>query len=705
MKLKIRYNKNPHQEEFHSDITSTLLHLSCGFGCVRDSTLVKTQTGLVPISQINKPTPVLSWNEKTRQFELSLSGGAYPKGKANLYRVVHEHGEFVATEFHRVFCADYKYRHISNLSVGDSISYFQNHHDSNLDMIPKGSVLSDPHLMKKLLNLLGSYEGDIRRCGQLLLSVLNNDRSFSQSQVYAQESLMSCDSFFFSNKGGYLAQTQEHTHHDQFFSHAYMNDSFAHSAHPFLNVEGRALASGLEYIYEDSQASKRFPCSNETHHTSQLFFGGRSSLPLTITKTTIKAIEKIPKKEWFWDMHVFETNNYVTSDGSIHHNSGKSYGLVMKAFQLSYINKHTDGGLVVPTYTDFNKDMMPLFEDILAANNIPLKYHGQKHYFQFPWTKKKLWVATGNKKLRGPNWGYAVINELTLMPLLRYREVMGRVRDKKAVLPQIASVGTPEGIASEYYDFFIENPPKDMSFNIVYGDTRDNAENLSSNYISMLENTYDSVMLNSYLKGLWVNMNAHQFYYSYDPDKNHDKTLKHDDARLVYCAMDFNVDYMTATFWHKGNDGLLGFDEIVIEKNADTYKMVDAMQARGYTPQNTIVYPDPAGKARSTKGTSDHKILRDMKKYRVVAKLKAPDMRERQLNVNNLLDKAILRFNPDTMPTFKKDMLAVEQDTATLGKVKDNEKLTHASDGLDYLADNLYPFKGKKRESRVVKFR
>ena len=383
---------------------------------------------------------------------------------------------------------------------------------------------------------------------------------------------------------------------------------------------------------------------------------------------------------------------------------GKSFAMCMKAIQLSAINKHTDGGLLCPTYGDFKKDILPLMDDILTSHNIPYRYHGSDHYFTFPWSKRKLWVASGEVKLRGPNWGYAVANEITLIPFVRFKEMLGRVRDRRATIPQIACVGTPEGTGSEYYGFFIESPPQDaaLTTRVIYGDTRDNAHNLDPSYIPMLENSYDKTMLDAYLKGLWVNMNGNQFYYAYTEANHSPEQFIH--YETVHAAMDFNVEFMTATFWHKIGHELLGFDEIVIENNADTSKMVNAMLERGYTPDNTVVYPDPAGGSRRTSGTSDHKILRTAG-FEVQSRKAAPRMRDRQNNTNNLLDKQMVKFNPDTMPYFKRDMQAVEQDPATFQKIKKNPKLTHASDGFDYMTDILFPMSGKRQKSDIIKFR
>jgi hypothetical protein len=79
--------------------------------------------------------------------------------------------------------------------------------------------------------------------------------------------------------------------------------------------------------------------------------------------------------------------------------------------------------------------------------------------------------------------------------------------------------------------------------------------------------------------------------------------------------------------------------------------------------------------------------------YEVRMKNVAPRFRERQLNVNNRMEKGLIKINPTKCPKLKKDLLAVETDPVTMEKIKKNLKLTHASDAMDYLVDILRPFK------------
>src|SRR3990170_4821842 len=69
-------------------------------GCLAGETLVVTEFGAIPISEITHPMRVLSWNETTCQFELSWCGGSFPNGRDCLYRVSTPQGEFDAAGLH-----------------------------------------------------------------------------------------------------------------------------------------------------------------------------------------------------------------------------------------------------------------------------------------------------------------------------------------------------------------------------------------------------------------------------------------------------------------------------------------------------------------------------------------------------------------------------------------------------------------------------
>jgi hypothetical protein len=383
---------------------------------------------------------------------------------------------------------------------------------------------------------------------------------------------------------------------------------------------------------------------------------------------------------------------------------GKTYGLCMKMLKLSAINAGYSGGLVVPSYKEYKRDVAPEMHNILEANKIPFKYNKTDFWYVFPWSKGKLQVVSAENDIRGDNWAYAGINEVTLIPLLRYKETIGRVRVRGAKAPQIVSVGTPEGYISEYYEYMIENPPKGLR--IIYGTTDDNAANLGDFYLKNLEDSYDSKMIEAYRKGLWVNMSEARFYYSYDPKKQHDSTLNLNSFDQYHISMDFNVDPYCATIWGYDGYAIFGLTQIELKgaQGYSTENMITAMRSRGFVPTNTVIYPDPAGSARSTKGLPDITQLRNAG-YEVRHKSVAPRFRTRQLNVNNLLDKGRIKFNPTECKGIKKDLEGVEQNKLTLEKLKDNPSLTHFSDGLDCMCDILFPFSGSVKGVSQVTIR
>ncbi len=373
---------------------------------------------------------------------------------------------------------------------------------------------------------------------------------------------------------------------------------------------------------------------------------------------------------------------------------------------------------------EFRKDVLPEIEEILDANNVQYKFHQTHKYFKFPWSGSRgvVDVATAEKRIRGPNWGYALINEVSLISKYRYREVIGRVRVKGTKYPQIASVGTPEG-EDEWIDDWWNNEDVEQRLpnsRIITGDTRDNRENLGGDYIEALEGSYDPQMLDAYMRGLMVNMTSDRFYYSYDPLLNDDTSIKYNPQLPVMALIDFNVDPMCATLCQiqeTPSNGLIrvvdhqgrpyrevhAFDEIRLEgpEGHDTANLSAAMYAKGLHPESTILYPDPAGNARSTKGDiqrgrSDIEILRNLGWFQIKVKTKAPNMRGRRLATNNVLSRGYFKLHPGMAKGLKKDLSKNKLCRITFGKVKSDLTQTHFSDGFDYFVDWEYPLSGKK---------
>jgi len=229
-------------------------------------------------------------------------------------------------------------------------------------------------------------------------------------------------------------------------------------------------------------------------------------------------------------------------------------------------------------------------------------------------------------------------------------------------------------------------------------------------------------MLDAYVNGMFVNMKGSRFYYGYDPSRHDDKSIVRDFDAPVYVTLDYNVSPMCATLWHihivadaygrpiYGLDRqplrcLQAFGQIEIADDASTHQMCDAFIANDLHPDTTYIYPDPAGRARSTKGPPDNEILKSRGFQNVRVRNTAPNFRKRQLAVNNMLDKNLIKIHPINAKGIKRDLESVEQNKVTFEKLKDNPKLTHYSDGLDYLIDIEFPLSGSKPQTGSIKFR
>ena len=379
--------------------------------------------------------------------------------------------------------------------------------------------------------------------------------------------------------------------------------------------------------------------------------------------------------------------------------AGKSHVGVRKALQLSALNQGFAGGFLCPSYSDFRKDIKPLFEEILQDHmqlekNKHWWFHGTHKEYSFIWNKKPLYVFTGESPIAGPNLAYCVINEYSLMKWERINEMIRRVRIGEAKYKQRVLVGTPEDTYG-WLEEFVENQENENDvnpnhFKIVYADTSENYH-IDQSYRRQLELMLDEQMLKVFASGQIVKIGSDYFYYSYS-DKENVQEVTEDKSLPVYVALDFNVGRMCASFNQikhiDGEKKIHCFDELELTGDSNTYSMRDALLSR-YDKERLIITCDAAGKNRSTTGVkgllSDVAILRSAG-FKVRFKAQNLGFRRRQLLMNGILHNKHLLINPKCKKV-RRDFKTVKQKQDTLEKEKKDEKLTHFSDGLDYLCD------------------
>jgi len=390
--------------------------------------------------------------------------------------------------------------------------------------------------------------------------------------------------------------------------------------------------------------------------------------------------------------------------------SGKSYECCQKMIKLSWLNRGVAGGLLCPSYPEYQRDIVPNFEDILEANNVPFLYNQQKKTWQFPWSRKPLYIFTAEKRIKGPNLGWGGVNEYGSIPWERMNEFVNLRIRIPCPNPQVEIVGTPEDEFG-WRDEFITKQTSAGRISVVNGKTSDNSYFLRDGFVEEMQATLDPLSFQLWIMGRPVKLNSKAFYYAFleNPEKVLDKKIQRQPKLLVHAVVDFNVGNMHASLWnvistHQTNEQkrwqgdrepdvperdekeLHAFGEIVLrDKQADTYAMGAAIQQR-FGTKGVLITGDASGSSRKTTGFSDFKVLEDMG-FEVRYKSRNAPLRERQNLVNGALYHGKIKINPEACPVLVNDLYKVEQDPRSFEKVKANPNLTHASDTLDYLTD------------------
>lgn len=307
----INYDASPTARLFHKS-EAFVKGIMGPFGCLAPDTLVLTELGPKPISEITHPMRVVSWNEKSGQYQLSLTGGAFPKGRDYLYRVSTRQGEFVASGHHRVLCADGIYRRVDSLFPGQHVSQCSPVQQLTNPAVVSKLPLDALHCSKTVEDCLGSYAELARQYGLQLLWDLESDQSSAPSQDDVQEYDQSC-----AREDG-CEQARLHSRHDKSNAPHSKSHSLRQLAHRVLmkatHVSPELFSRNAGIVQQLQQSLQ----SCDSHRSAQL-----SSL-CSRSYSEILQIQKELVKESYWDMQVLDTNNYVTIDGTIHHNSGKS---------------------------------------------------------------------------------------------------------------------------------------------------------------------------------------------------------------------------------------------------------------------------------------------------------------------------------------------------------------------------------------------
>ena len=293
--------------------------------------------------------------------------------------------------------------------------------------------------------------------------------------------------------------------------------------------------------------------------------------------------------------------------------------------------------------------------------------------------------------LRGAGLGFEganalVMDEYAMMKPHVWQEVMyPMLTSTKA---RALFIGTPDGFGNGFYDMFMrgqdESDPdwKSWQFTTIDGGWVDPDE------IEKARKTMDEPLFKQEFEASFESL-QNRCAYNFDR-RTHCMKAKEESPHII-AGMDFNVGKMACVFAYEYTDGSIHyFDEICL-RNSNTEEMVKLMR-RKY-PTCKYVYPDPAGKARSTTSSrSDHAILRE-NGFVVKARKSHPSHRDRLASMNRKLKDATgeisMTVDPKCVELVRDLEQCIRDEKGGIDK-KDLER-THFLDACSYYIEYKYP--------------
>lgn len=289
--------------------------------------------------------------------------------------------------------------------------------------------------------------------------------------------------------------------------------------------------------------------------------------------------------------------------------AGKSHAGIYKTIKKKMLYKNVDVAYYLPTYPLIKDIAFPKFSEALTSINIPFKLNRSDKEFIFENGSRIILRSMDNPDLIvGYEVGYSLIDEADVLPTNKMKDLFVKIlsRNRKTLpngdINQLDFVSTPEGFKF-LYEFFVKKPSEDKV--LIKGRSYDNPF-LPKDYLEAMESQYTAEQINAYLNGEFINLTSGNVYRNYDRLKNQTRRIIQP-SDVLHIGMDFNITKMNAVVHVEENGIKYAVDEFV---NAyDTQELCELIK-RKYYGHKIIIYPDSAGKARSTSGKSDHEIIR-----------------------------------------------------------------------------------------------
>lgn len=407
------------------------------------------------------------------------------------------------------------------------------------------------------------------------------------------------------------------------------------------------------------------------------------------------------QKDW-WDL----PNQVKVLIGG--YGAGKTISASKRAIALALHNSPAPVAVVSPTYAMAQDTVVVTIAELLDGKRTihpgltwQYKTNSSRFLIDFYGRKGTIIVYSGEKpdRLKGPNLGAAIIDEPFIQDKEVFDQMLARVRHPESRLREVCMTGTPEATGAWGRDLIEGELGQNYDLGFVRLSTRQNKA-LDPSYVRSLLAAYDEKTAEAYIEGHFVTLDDGQVYYSFDKKRNVQALGLPHDIDYLGVGMDFNVSPMTAAvFWVRGQH--MHFLKTYEQVNSDTESMCRTLLDDWGDEGLRNIYPDPAGKQRSTSasaGRSDFDIIQRFG-FKIYAPSRHTPIKDRYNAFNGKLQarngETTLTIEPRGDRYGAQHLINAIENLTHANKhrrgANGGDQFTHITDAAGYAVDYLYP--------------
>lgn len=280
--------------------------------------------------------------------------------------------------------------------------------------------------------------------------------------------------------------------------------------------------------------------------------------------------------------------------------AGKTYGLICKSVHMAALNVGHVSALFEPIAPMLRDILQRSMDELLLKWQIPFDFRASPlpeytlHFKEGSHTILLRTMETANR-IRGQNLCAVGFDEADTasksVATQAMRMALARLRSGN--VQQFYAATTPEGFGWAF-DTFEKNASEDTA--LIRAKTTDNPF-LPDGFVDSLLENYPKQLIQSYLNGVFVNLNTGQVYDRFDRAKHVIAELPNVENEPLRIGIDFNVSNTNAVVGQRIGDKLVVIDEV--SGAHDTDALAQEIKRR-YPDQRIYVYPDASGQNRHT---------------------------------------------------------------------------------------------------------